>query len=111
MSDLVEVRMVTQMSGSRGDGSEWPAPGATLMVPKEEADALCHSVQGNPPIAVRVEKAKVEHADKPPAAETRPGPTEAETASAEPPAETAAEEAPVKRGPGRPPGSKNKTAT
>lgn len=104
MSDLVEVRMVTQMSGPRGDGSDWPAPGATLWVPEEEAATLTHNPNpASPPIAVRVDRPKVETAAPAPVAETRPGPTEDEQASAEPPADP-----PVKRGPGRPPGSTSK---
>lgn len=107
MSDLAEVRMVTQMSGTRGDGSDWPAPGQTLWVTEEEARALCHQPHpGSPPVAVRVEHRKVEHAAPAPKAETRPGPTEAEVASAEVPDENLPVE--MRRGPGRPPGSKNK---
>lgn len=116
----VEVRMVQQMSGSRAPGTDWPAPGETMMVTKEEAELLCHTDSQHPvPIAVKVRDwdvttGRAEVADRPDErVETRPGPTEdavreenlpAEMRHASPPPP----EQPVKRGPGRPPGSTNR---
>lgn len=105
MSDLVEVRMVTQMSGPRGDGTDWPPVGGTLEVSEAEAAVLCHNPDPlNPPIAVRVDKPKPVEAAIAPGkdVEERPGATEAATERA------VAPDIPVKRGPGRPPGSPNK---
>src|SRR6266487_4269769 len=87
--------MVTQMSGPRGDGRYWPPVGGTIEVPEAEAAELCRVISATShPIAVRVDKPKVETAT-PSAAreESRPGATEAAAVRAEPPAAPAAAQA------------------
>lgn len=37
----MKVQMRTGISGGRGDGTVWPAPGETLVVDDEEGRALC----------------------------------------------------------------------
>ena len=39
----MKVRMVTGISGGRGDGSAWPDPGGDLDVDDDEGAALCAS--------------------------------------------------------------------
>lgn len=46
-----KVRMVVKISGAR-DGKDWPAPGETISLPKDEADQLIRNGQAaelNPP--------------------------------------------------------------
>ena len=113
----VEVRMVQQMSGPRGNGQDWPPVGGTMVVSEAEAEVLCfQSGPANPPIAVRVRNwdettGRYEQAIAPQAGvEERPGATEAAAERAVPPEPVPAPEPeiPVKRGPGRPPGSTNR---
>src|SRR5215831_6135085 len=113
MSELVEVRMVQQMSGGN-----WPPVGGTMMVSEAEAEILCHSDAQHPtPIAVRTEKPKAETADAPPpAVEVAQGAADEAMTRAVPPAPEPEDEEPseenlpqqMRRGPGRPPGSKNR---
>ena len=39
----MKIRMLVQVSGGRGDGTPWPAPGATLDVDDEEGRHLCQA--------------------------------------------------------------------
>lgn len=86
----MKVRMVQQMSGPRGDGTDWPAFGAEIDVSDEEGRDLC---AGGIAIPVAEERA----------AETAHVPDARVELRGEPEPEV-----PAKRGPGRPPGSTNK---
>ena len=110
------VRMIWQMSGTRGDGQDWVNPGEVMNLPDHEARSLITYGAAVP----MVEERKVETADAPPdpSVEVRgaePDPREelrvAEEASRHVggyvPNNPEPEE-PVKRGPGRPPGSGKK---
>lgn len=96
----MKVRMIQQMSGPRGDGTDWPPYGGVLDTSEQEGRDLC-----NGGVAVPVaETRKAETADAPPDAKV-------EERFTEPPAPTtsaAVTVPPEKRGPGRPPGSTNK---
>jgi hypothetical protein len=109
----MRVRMVQQMSGSRGE-VPWPPVGGELEVSDEEAAWLCAKGDSHStPIAVPV----AGHRKAEDKTETRPAPEDAKIETrAEPKAETkvppkdelppwdepAADPPPAKRGPGRP---------
>jgi hypothetical protein len=63
----VEVRMVQQMSGSRGDGQPWPEVGATLTVSPAEAASL---IGASIAIPVVREETRTETGDAPEPART-----------------------------------------
>lgn len=67
----VEVRIVMQMSGARGDGQPWPEVGGTLTVSESEARQLCSTANGSP-IAIPVvrEETRTETGDAPDAGKT-----------------------------------------
>lgn len=90
MSD-VEIRMVQQMSGSRGDGTAWPPVGGTLTVSAEEARQLCDTSHGSP-IAVPAvsEERRTETGDAPAS-----GKTETRDDKPEPPKPAAQQQAPA----------------
>ena len=49
----MRVRMLTGISGGRGDGTEWPPPGGELDVGDEEGRALIqagHAIRVEPPV-------------------------------------------------------------
>jgi hypothetical protein len=108
----MKVKMLQQLSGTRGDGSPWPAPGAVFDTSGEEFEWLTHTAASSPhPIAVPVaEEARKDE----PKTETRPAPADPQVETrAEPEPESAgplpwdedepvADAPPAKRGPGRP---------
>jgi hypothetical protein len=106
----VKVQMVWQMSGTRGDGQDWPDPGGPIDLPVHEARSLIERGAAVPLVEERAVETAVAPVD--PAVEERA--VEAPAApspggyvpNAEPEPEPDPE--PVRRGPGRPPGSPNK---
>lgn len=104
---MIEVRMVQQVSGTRGDGRPWPPVGGTITVSDAEARDLLRSNLGSTPLAIPVvaEERRTETADAPADAKVE---VRSEPAAEEPRAEPAAEEpkaaatsaAPVKAKPG-----------
>ena len=92
---MMRVRMTTQISGSRPDGSPWPQPGTEFEVSEEEAAFLFANEMAVPAAEARAEERK---------AEKRPAPED-------PKVETRQDAAPEKevpdpakqRGPGRSP--------
>ncbi len=107
----MRIRLVQQMSGTRGDGQPWPPPGVAFDVSAAEGMELCHTAAGvSPPIAVPVvEERKVETATVPvdPKVEIRHEThAVAEPTVSSPPRPASAipdNPPPEKRGPGRPP--------
>jgi hypothetical protein len=53
----VRVRMLVKISGGRGDGSDWPAPGDPLEVDDDEGAQLCAAHLAVPVVEERAEKA------------------------------------------------------
>lgn len=98
------VRMIWQMSGTRGDGKDWAGPGEPMNLPEHEARSMIERGAAVP----MVEERAVETADAPvdPAVEVRAtaaaGGYVPNTVQEDPEPEVS-----VKRGPGRPPGKKN----
>lgn len=86
----MKVRMVTPISGGRGDGTAWPPAGGVLEVDAEEGADLCRAR-----LAVPVPEDDVEI---PEAAQKAIEETRAEPATAKPAAKPAAKPQAPKRG-------------
>lgn len=99
----MKVKLIMQMSGPRPDSSDWPGFGGTLDVSDGEgADLIAAGIA----VPVAEERAVESAAMVPdPKVEVRAEPDLVEQFAD--PALTGTEAEPVKRGPGRPPGSKN----
>jgi hypothetical protein len=70
----MEIRMLQQMSGPRGDGQPWPAVGAMITVPDgEAADLIAARIAEAVPAKIDAPARKIEQA------ETRPLEQQAET--------------------------------
>jgi len=102
----MKIRMVTQMSGPRADGTPWPGYGAEFVVSDEEGRDLCAASIAVPVAEAAAEERQAERRPDPvdPKVETRGEQKPAEPAPTPPapPAEKPAEAPPEKRGPGRP---------
>lgn len=106
MSD-VEIRMVMQMSGTRGDGTTWPPVGGTLTVSDSEARQLCDTSHGSP-IAVPVvtEERRTETGDAPVSAKTETRDDKPEAPKAPAPQQAPAAAKPAQAAPSGTPGKK-----
>lgn len=76
----VTVRMVQQMSGSRGDGSAWPPVGGTLVVGEDEAEMLTRRTDSSPPLAELVAEPKAAEPKTPSEPKTPAEPTKTPSA-------------------------------
>ena len=112
MAGMIEIRMIQEMSGLRGDGKPWPPVGGTISVSEAEARNLCRSDRGSTPIAVPVVEDRAETGDAPAdqKVETRADPEPEAPKAEEPKAEAPAAPAPAPAPPKAKPGPRGKSS-